>query len=454
MAKFLGFNITKEKRAADKYPTVAPVDYTHFQTLLQQSFNITANKAKVRVTGETALTLSAFYSCVRNISEDIAKLPFKVMETNPKNGNRYPIYTAPAFKLFGMKPNDASTPFTFIETLIQSALIYGNGYAYIERNEQTGEPISVYYLENFSVQPTLYNRKLYYIVNDVQLGITGTFTSDNILHLRGMGSGYIGKSVISYAAESIGKAIATQEFGANFFGSNGIDGIIEFTGLKDETKLRSAKESFKRTYEEDKLAATNGATKFTKITIPNNEAQFIESQDFNVADIARWFRHPLSKLQKDTTSGTEAEAISYVNDCLYPWVRRLEQEIEAKLIPTKDHFLQDATFSFDALLKGDSAAQERRIKTMFMTGAWSIKQILREMNYNTIGEEGDIRLIPVNMIPLDKLDEFWQGKLAADNQSTTASPDASGSGNVNGNIGNRSALIKQLTELAEQNGKP
>ena len=435
-------NVFSSEKRAIQGISGTPINYTDYQTLWNSWFGGFENKAKVNVTPNSSLTLSPFYSSVRNISEDISKLPFKVL-VNKTDGNRYPLYRHPAYLLLSIKPNDFSTPFTIKETLIQSALIRGNGYAYIERDSNAA-PIALYWLRNECVNPILKDRKLYYIVSDPEAMVEGTFTSDDIFHLRGMGTGYLGVSVISYASESIGKAIATQQFGASFFGSTGMKGILKFLNAKDEAKMKQAKEAFQRTYEEDGLAAVNQSMEFEKIQVPNNDAQFIESQDFNVADIARWFRMPLSKLQKDSNTGGEQEAIQYVNDCLYPWVKRLEEEIEAKLFKENEKFVLDASFSFDALLKGDSAAQERRIKTMFMTGSWSQNDIRKFMDYNTLPEGGDETYLPVNMIPSKLAQDFWAAKKGADNQATTASPDSSGSGNVNANINNRSKSLDKI----------
>jgi len=430
MSKFWDY-FRGEKRATNQI-TGTPVNYSDFRTLLDSWFGGFANKSKVAVTPESSMTLSGFYSSVRNISEDIAKLPFKVF-LNKNDGNRYPLYQHPAYQLLTLSPNKFSTPFTLIETILKNALIKGNGYLFIERNGDA-VPIALYWLRNECVNPILKGRELYYIVNDPEAEVNGTYASQDIFHLRGMGTGYIGQSVISYASESIGKAIATQQFGASFFGSTGMKGILKFLGVKDEGRMKQAKEAFQRTYEEDGLAAINQGVEFEKIQVPNNEAQFIESQDFNVADIARWFRMPLSKLQKDSNTGTEQEAINYVNDCLLPWVKRFQQEIEAKLFKENEKFVLDAIFSFDILLKGDTAAQERRIKTMFMTGAWSQNDIRRFMDYNSLKEGGDDTYLPVNMIPSKLVEEFWAAKKGSDNQSVTASPDSSGSGNVNANI--------------------
>jgi HK97 family phage portal protein len=392
-----------------------------------------SNKAKIQVTTESALKLSTFFTCVRSISEDIAKLPFKIQIVDSQ-GNRYDRRNHPAAILLNQKPNDFSTPFTLKQTLIERALRKGNGYAYIER-DNNATPIGLYVLENETVIPLLKDRKLYYKIEDPILGLSGTFTSDDIFHIRGFGNSYIGYSVVQYATESIANGLAIQEYGNEFFGGGGgVMGMLSLSGMMDETRVRAAKKSFTDSMREDKIATVGGNTTFTKLSVDPNEAQFIEATDAKVNDIARWFRMPLGKLQKDAVTNIETLEIQYVNDTLMPWIVRLEQECELKLIAKPEQQYLDTKIETSVLLRGDTAAQERRIKTLFHIGAQSQNQLLRSMDMNTIGEEGDRRYLPVNMIPADMVTKFWEGK--DNSQATTASSDTTGSGANNNGVAN------------------
>ena len=391
------------------------------------------NKANITVTTETALKLSTFYTCVRSISEDIAKLPFKIQIID-SNGNRYDRKYHPAALLLNQKPNGFNTPFTFKQTLIERALRKGNGYAYIERDNDA-VPIALYLLDNEKLVPILKDRKLFYKVEDTILGLSGTFTSDDIFHIRGFGDSYIGYSVVQYAQESIANGLAIQEYGNEFFGGGGgIMGMLSLTGMSDETRVKAAKKSFTESMRDDKIAVVGGNTTFTKMSVDPNEAQFIEATDAKVNDIARWFRMPLGKLQKDNVTNIEALEIQYVNDTLMPWIVRFEQEVEIKLIATTEQPYLDSKIETSVLLRGDTAAQERRIKTLFHIGAQSQNQLLRSMDMNTIGEEGDRRYLPVNMIPADMVTKFWESK--DNSQATTASSDTTGSGANNNGVAN------------------
>ncbi len=406
--------------------------------LLQNSFSWFGggigryNKSEVVVNAETANSVAAFYSCVRNISEDIAKLPIHVYYVD-SNGNRTRATNHPALNLLGIKPNQFNTPFTLIETLIDRALRKGNGYAFIER-DNNARPIALYFLENESVEPILSERKMFYRINNPKLRIEGTYTNDAILHLRGMGNGYIGVSVLDYASESIGKAIAAQQYAGKFFGSGAnMTGLLKFIGMTDENKVAKAKQAFINSYKADGIGATTGSTEFIKMGYNADETQLIQTLAENTKDVARWFRMPLSKLQtSEIVNNIEALAIEYVNDCLQPWITRLEQEIKDKLFTEKEKPVMSIDFDTFMLLKGDTAAQERRVKTMFYIGASSANDSLRSLGMNTIGTDGDRRYVPVNMLPADLVDKFWQSKGAAN--IPTQSPDTTGSGATNANV--------------------
>lgn len=390
-----------------------------------------ANKANVAVTPETALKVSAFYSAVRNISEDIAKLPFKVLLIDSA-GNKINQKFHPASVLLNQQPNKFSTPLTLKQTIIDRALRKGNGYALIIRDEDA-VPVELLFIETENVVPILNERQLFYRINDPILKIEGVYPGADVFHLRGMGDGYQGISVLKYAAESMGKAIATQEYAAKFYGSGAnMTGLLKANGFTDEGKAKKVKESFMRSYLEDGVGMMPGNVDFQKMSFSADEAQMLGSQEFNVKDVARWFRMPLSKLQtNEQISNIEALSIEYVNDCLDPWITRFEQEVAAKLFATNEQQLYEARIDTWPLLKGDTAAQERRIKTLFYVGASSANDALRSLDLNTIAN-GERKFVPVNMVPADLVDAFWKSK-TPDN-IPQGSPDASGSGANNANI--------------------
>jgi HK97 family phage portal protein len=400
-------------------PTNGGINENSYVLSQAQSFfsSLMLNNTGQTVNADTAEKLSAFYACLRNISEDISKVPFYVVQFDAQ-GNKTRVKNR-ATSLLNKMPSGLSTPFTFRQTLIKNALIFGNGYAYIQRDNDA-KPINLYIIDPRYVTVQIVDQKLYYIVNDVKSGIIGTFTEDNIFHVRGMGDGYVGKSIIVYGAESIGAALAVQTYAGSFFGSGAtMGGYIKVpNAIQDENVGKAIQSSFTNSYKtpngaNNGIAILHSGAEFQKFTAQPNESQMVETREFTVAEIARWYRMPLSKLQAGSTGSSNLEQlnIEYVTDCLMPWFVKIEQEVERKLFTFAEMDLLDAKFDVSQLMRGDMASTSNYLKTLFYAGMINRNDARRFIDYNTISEEfGETYYSPVNMIPANKEDEFWNNK--------------------------------------------
>src|SRR5688572_21967379 len=88
-----------------------------------------ATKSGVSVTAERAMRHGAVFSCVRVISEDIAKLPI-ILYRRLDNGGKERAADHWAYRLVHEKPNSWKTPYEFKEWM-QNCLEYrGNAYAF------------------------------------------------------------------------------------------------------------------------------------------------------------------------------------------------------------------------------------------------------------------------------------------------------------------------------------
>ena len=95
-----------------------------------------------RVNEQSAMTMTAVYSCVRVLSEAVASLPLHVYRMNEKGGKEKAL-DHPLYFLLHNEPNPEMTSFVFRETLMTHLLLWGNAYAQIIRNGK-GEIIGLY----------------------------------------------------------------------------------------------------------------------------------------------------------------------------------------------------------------------------------------------------------------------------------------------------------------------
>jgi HK97 family phage portal protein len=157
--------------------------------------------------------------------------------------------------------------------------------------------------------------------------------------------------------------------------------------------------------------------KLEKLGIPPNDSQFLESRQFQIPEIARWFNlppHKLKDLTKSSFSNIESEQISFVTDSILPWLVRLEQNYNMQLLTASDKSLSGYgrlyfKHNFDGLLRADATARANLYRALFNVGGLSINQILAKEEMDPIDDEfADEHWVPMNMIPLSLVKEYLE----------------------------------------------
>jgi HK97 family phage portal protein len=385
------------------------------------------SKSGENVTEKTAKSLATYYACGRNMCEDIAKMPFITVK-NEKNGNKTRLKNTQAYQLLNVKPNNYANPFDLIYTIFNEAIYRGNGYWYILR-DGSGLPSELHYIDSNFVTPQfdVDTRSMWYLVNYPILNLNRWCSQDEIFHLKGPGNGMIGQSVISYQLETLGKALAVQDYSNNYFRDGAsMSGLLSFAGVSDEKKLQTYVNMFMASFQKGGVGAVPDGVTFQSMNNDPQKSQFIETENQIRGEIARMFRMPLSKLQdlSDTNNNAlEQVNINYVTDCLMPWIRRFEQESDRKLFAIYERDSLDGMFDTEVLLRGDSAAMERKARTMFMYGASTPNELRKMYGENTLDNEAsNINYIPSNMMPASEAIPFWQKQSTITTTPTTTEP--------------------------------
>jgi HK97 family phage portal protein len=344
------------------------------------------------------MQLTAVYACVRVLSEAIAQLPlhlYKYTENGKEKAIDHPLYY-----LLHDQPNPEMSSFVFRETLMSHLLIYGNAYAQIIRNGR-GEIIALYPLmpDKIKVDRDEQNRLIYiysrYDEANPNIKKQGEIVlySDEILHIIGLGyDGLIGYSPIALAKNALGISLACEEYAATFF-SNGASpsGALEHPGtIKDPNRIR---ESWKKAYgagNAHSVCVLEEGMKYTPISIPNNEAQFLETRKFQLEEIARLYRVPLhmiGDLDHATFSNVEHLSLDFVKYSLDPWIVRWEQGLQKDLISNSDKGKYFVNFNVDGLLRGDYASRMQGYSTGIQNGFYSVNDVREFENMNLLSEE-------------------------------------------------------------------
>uniref|UniRef100_UPI0009FE8958 phage portal protein n=1 Tax=Tissierella creatinophila TaxID=79681 RepID=UPI0009FE8958 len=379
------------------------------------SFFFGATTSGKTVNETTAMQTTAVYACVRILAETIASLPlhtYKSTSEGKEKARDHPIY-----HLLSDAPNPEMTSFVFRETLIGHLLLWGNAYAQIIRNGR-GEVAALYPLIPDKMKIKRSERgEIYYLYN--KEGQDYILKSQEVLHIPGLGfDGLVGYSPIAMAKNTIGMALATEEYGAKFF-SNGANpgGVLEHPGVvKDPSRVRDSWNSvYQGSTNSHKVAVLEEGMKFQAIGIPPEQAQFLETRKFQTEEICRIFRvppHLVASLDKATFSNIEHQSISFVVHTIRPWLVRIEQSINKALFNEAERKEYFVSFVVDGLLRGDYNSRMQGYATGIQNGFMSPNDVRSLENMNPIPEEegGNVYMVNGNMLKLKDVGAFVKDK--------------------------------------------
>lgn len=340
----------------------------------------------------TALNLSTAYRCVELISDSIGTLPFQVKKVGRK-GKSNVMENHPLVKIVYDKENRL-TKFMLFKLLVQSVILKGNGFAYIKRAND-GTPIGLRYLEptdvtiNFNKQ----TNELYYLANKVT---PGRINPKDMLHfVKNSYDGVNGVSLISYASRSLRLANDTESSASRFFGSGcNLSGILKIMGNPTQEQMLDAKNTW-NVVNNDGLAVMKGNMEYTPIQLNATDSQLIESRQYNVQDICRFFGvSPILVGDLSHTSFSTIEAVQneFLTHTLAPYISMMEDELNRKLVAQDNIYINlDET----AILRTDKQQLATYYNTLLNSGVLSINEVRKELGYNEV-EGLDEHHIPYN----------------------------------------------------------
>ena len=372
---------------------------------------------KAGISEETALSISAVYAAVDRISSTLAAIPFNIYQRLP-DGNRRLAREYDQFYLVHTRPHNLYTSFNFRKTLITSMLLHGNGYAMLQRDPVTTRPIGYKLIEPGKVNEIKeFEEELFYFID----GMDQPVPFYDMIHIHTLGlDGYKGKSPIRIHAEMLGAAKARNEYSASVMENGGfLSGIIKAPGVLKPEQKEAIRSSWQDRHggasKAGRVAVLDAGVDFQQLAMSPTDVQLIEMMKFSVSDIARIYGippHMIADLERSTNNNIEQQSIEFVQYCLMPIAKQMEEAFDSKVLRITER--EQATYyvklELNALLRGDLNARKEWYTQLLQFGVLSVNEVRRLEDYNTIGPDGDIHMVQANMIPLDKVEEFYQAK--------------------------------------------
>lgn len=391
------------------------------------SFLFGSTPSGQQVNERTAMQSTGVYACVRILSESVASLPLHLYRYED-NGSKVKAREHPLYFLLHDEPNEEMTSFTFRETMMSHLLLYGNAYAQVIRNGR-GDVLGMYPLMPNQVEvQRAKNNELIYVYTKTSDGSGReekiSLTRSEVLHIPGLGfDGLMGYSPIAMAKNAIGMALATEDYGARFFANGATPGgVLEHPGIvKDPERLRETWQSQFSKGNVHRVAVLEEGMKFHQLTIPPDQAQFLETRKFQLNEIARIFRvppHMIGDLDRSSFNNIEQQSMEFVKYTLNPWLVRIEQAIHQSLFFKDEKDTYFVKFNVSGLLRGDYETRMNGYAVGRQNGWLSANDIreLEDMNHISDKEGGNQYLVNGNMLPLDQAGAFYKERIDADDR--------------------------------------
>jgi HK97 family phage portal protein len=376
-----------------------------------------------RVTADSALMNSNVYACASILGGDIGKLPIQIFKQS--RGQLSKDTEHPVAQLLGLRPNPYMSAYTLKELMMLHLVAWGNAYAAIDWGFD-GRPTALWPLDPAVTDVLLdwQTGDIWYITT-VPNGEVRRLPWHDVFHLKYPGkSGLKGISPISVLREEIGAQQAAKKFiGAFYSNGTATRGLIKVPGMLNKDAKNKVREEWQNLNtgltNAHKIAILDAGMEYQSLSMPLDDAQFIETMKFGVLEIAKVYKipaHKLNQLDRATFSNIEQQSLDYVKNTLQPIITQWEQEINYKLFTPSEQKRYYAKFNLTSELRGDAASRAAYYKSMWEVGAYSINDIRALEEQDGIGPEGDKHFVPLNYVPVNLIEEVLGshgGKAAA-----------------------------------------
>lgn len=351
-------------------------------------------------TVNNVLQIPAIWECVNKIVRSMSGLPIDILKTIDDDGNTEMVKTGQLYYLLNKQPNSYMTPSDFLKKITLDYLIHGNAFVRIDRARGADYISALVPLNAEQVKTYLKDNRVYYQFYSEKDKII-EYTSDQIMHWKGIGNGIVGLSMADFAGTTLTEAVSAQDASIEMFRNKGkLNGI-----LSAETPIINDKQAkdFLKTFTEMRNADLGipllpSGFKFQSLSMSPVETQLLSTREFIVKEFSRWFGIPYGLLTGDSNDLVELSNYFYETTVL-PMCIELEQVIEQKIIKDDSLHCKFRT----SILKRMSDQTRVSMQTSYVqNGLRTRNELRREDGFGRI-DGADELTAQNNLYPLDKL---------------------------------------------------
>jgi HK97 family phage portal protein len=352
-----------------------------------------------------SMQLSAVYRCVEVVTDAIASQSWDILEYSKIEGFVSNPFHYAAY-LLNNEPCPSMTRYTLMKTLVAKMLLEGNGYCIIRRNGR-GDPIRLDLVCDETVKMFMGDdRTIWYEVG--YEGKTERIEGYDMIHLLNFSyNGLVGVSTLQHAANSMGLAYASESSAKGFFTSGAnMSGILTAEGKMTKEKATALKASWAEAFNVTSgnpggIAVMESGLEFKPVTVNPRDAQMLETRQFNVIEICRFFGvHPSKVFDQSnlTYSNIESFQLGFLTDTISPLDAKIEAEFNRKLLRPSERIRTKLNLSIEELLRANMDAKANYVSKMFQCGGFSVNEVRKECgNPKSDSDNADKPMIQINM---------------------------------------------------------
>lgn len=316
-----------------------------FADVLRLSGRYRTTPAGVVVTDQVAMAHSAVWACTSLYSRLISTLPFHAYRETGGISRRI---ATPAVL---SQPNPGQRFPHWASQVVESLVLRGNAFGLVLGRNAAGRPTGVQVLH-----PDLVQARYDYRSDEISYRIGGVeVPADAVWRCAinvGPGSPF-GKSVLEYAAQSVGLGVAAQRYGSEFFGSGGHPtGVLETEQELTGDQAEAIRQRWAAAMQDQRGVAVLGlGFGYRPVQITPTDTEFLNAYKLSVQDVCRFFSIPPEMVGSEsgasmTYSNVESRALDLLRYAIDPVLVELEAGL-TELLPVPQYVQANR----DALLR-------------------------------------------------------------------------------------------------------
>lgn len=372
----------------------------------------TPSATRLLISQGTAMAVSAVYACVSIRSQDVARCTPRLFEKAKEEGEKRKLITNhPVAKLLA-RPNERQNWFEFCEQVNAGYLLRGNGYAAIQHDSR-GKPVGLIPVSpDAAMVLEAPEGQIFYKVNRVglwQMAMLKEFPvsipAEDMFHLRGLTfNALVAASTINLARDSIGVAMALEQQAARWMANGARPSVV----LQTKKSLnKEAADRLKQQWNDlfgglmnvGRTAVLEDGIEAKPLALTTADIEYIAQSNFQLTDIARFYRMPPLKLGLSELRGVNLVEVNqdYVTNTIMPDVHRWEQKLEQ----TFDLAAEGLEVDMDEsnLLRADITSRYNAARIGLLSGFLKPNEVREAEGLEPV-DGGDEVYRPLNMAPL------------------------------------------------------